>query len=107
MSFAAPFPPRASGEQTAPAFPSSTASGAAQPLAPGTMIPPAVSARTERSGRAGAAFGGRFFLFLLVGLVWLGPAWWDARFLAGMLVWDLLAVVFWAADLRQIGRAHV
>ena len=102
MSFASPFPPMPSGEQTAPAFPSSPASGAAQPLGPGTMIPPPVSARTERSGRAGAAFGGRFFLFLLIGLVWLGPAWWDARFLAGMFLWDLLAVVFWAVDLRRL-----
>jgi len=69
------------------------------------MVPGAVSARAERSGRFGAAFGPRFFLFLLVGLVWLGPAWWDARFLAALLLWDVLAVLFWASDLARLPRA--
>jgi len=68
-------------------------------------VPPVAAARATRSGRLGIAFGPRFFLFLLLGLVWLGPAWWDARFLVGMLVWDALGVIFWAGDLAALPRA--
>ena len=50
------------------------------------------------------AFGPRFFLVLLIGLVWLGPAWWEWRFLVAMAGWDLLALVAWAADLRRLPR---
>jgi uncharacterized protein (DUF58 family) len=69
------------------------------------MVPPVAAARASKCGRLNAAFGRRFFLFLLVGLVWLGPAWWDARFLAGMLLWDVLGILFWAGDLAALPRA--
>ncbi|HKO04754.1 MAG TPA: DUF58 domain-containing protein [Candidatus Acidoferrales bacterium] len=70
------------------------------------MVPPIAAARAKKSGRLGAAFGPRFFLFLLLGLVWLGPAWWDARFLAGMLLWDALGIIFLAADLAALPRVE-
>jgi uncharacterized protein (DUF58 family) len=79
---------------------------AAEPLfTPGGMVPTPVGSQARKSGRFGAAFGSRFFLFLLMGLVWLGPAWWDRRFLAAMLLWDLFGVAVWAVDLRRLPRA--
>ncbi|HUJ39074.1 MAG TPA: DUF58 domain-containing protein [Candidatus Acidoferrales bacterium] len=74
-------------------------------FAPAAMIPGTATAVAENGGRLGAAFGPRFFLFLLAGLVWLGPAWWNAKFLGAMLLWDAFAVVFWGWDLRRLPRA--
>ena len=54
--------------------------------------------------RIGVAFGDRFFMLLFVGLVWLGPAFLDARFAYGMLAWDALVVLMWFADLAQMPR---
>ena len=39
------------------------------------ILPPPVRARARPHSRFPVAFGPRFFLLLLVGLVWLGPAW--------------------------------
>ena len=74
------------------------------------MIPVTVSAAALKKRRLAAAFGPRFFLFLLFGLIWLGPAWWEPRFWAAMLLWDLCAAAFWAADLARLprgGEIHV
>jgi uncharacterized protein (DUF58 family) len=70
--------------------------------APHTMVPRAASAKCGREGRLPFAFGARFYLVLFVGLIWLGPAWWDARFLYGMLAWDVLALFLWAWDLAKL-----
>jgi uncharacterized protein (DUF58 family) len=48
------------------------------------------------------AFGPRFFLLLVVGLVWLGPAFREPRFLYAMLGWDLLTLGIWLTDLLQL-----
>jgi uncharacterized protein (DUF58 family) len=69
------------------------------------MVPATVCAPAGKSGRFGVAFGPRFFLFLFLGLVWLGPAWWNPRFAAVMLLWDGLAVALWAADLARLPRS--
>jgi uncharacterized protein (DUF58 family) len=50
------------------------------------------------------AFGRRFFLLLLIGLVWLGPAWNDSRYLYAMALWDVAVVVMWIWDLRRLPR---
>src|SRR5450755_1622597 len=56
-------------------------------------LPHLVPATTRGFGkpakRISFAFGRRFFLLLLIGLVWLGPAWNDGRFLYAMGLWDL------------------
>jgi uncharacterized protein (DUF58 family) len=53
----------------------------------------------------GVAFGDRFFMLLFVGLVWLGPAFFDSRFVYAMLAWDVLVLLTWLADLAQMPRA--
>lgn len=50
------------------------------------------------------AFGRRFFLLLLIGLVWLGPAWADARYLYAMGIWDLGLFLLWGWDLSRLPK---
>ena len=71
-----------------------------QPLAP--------AARTERAvahGRFGIAFGDRFFVLLLAGLLWIGPLFWNRQFIYGLVTWDVLLLVAWLLDLRSLGDA--
>jgi uncharacterized protein (DUF58 family) len=68
------------------------------------MVPATVSARAESAGRLPFAFGRRFFLFLLIGLVWIAPAWTQPRFLYALILWDALAVALWAWDLSRLAR---
>ena len=70
----------------------------------GTLVPPEASARARARGRLPIAFGPRFFLILLLGLVWLGPAFWEPRFLLAMAAWDLLLLALWARDLLSLPR---
>ena len=69
---------------------------------PASLIPATVTARAERRGRLPFAFGPRFFIVLLLGLVWLVPAWWSSQFIAVMFVWDALALMFWLVDLYRL-----
>src|SRR5262249_37836313 len=46
----------------------------------------------------------RFFLLLLIGLVWLGPAWADRRYLYAMAVWDVLVLCGWGLDLARLPK---
>lgn len=69
------------------------------------LIPAPVSARAERHGRLRFAFGPRFFLALLLGLLWLIPAWFDTRFVAAMFLWDALLLLGWTVDLVRLPRA--
>lgn len=71
---------------------------------PHTLIPPAVAARGRRAGRVPFAFGRRFFLLLLIGLVWIGPAWWNVRYLYAMALWDVLVVALWLSDLARLPK---
>jgi len=75
---------------------------------PRHLVPPMVSAqaaaRVSGRPRLPFGFGPRFFMVLLVGLVWLGPAWWEPRYLYAMLFWDLLALAAWALDLARLPR---
>jgi len=41
-------------------------------------------------------------MLLFVGLVWLGPAFIDVRFVYGLFAWDLLVVAAWIADLTRL-----
>lgn len=72
----------------------------------GSLVAPPRAARARRHGRWPAAFAPRFFLALLVGLVWLGPAWWEPRFAYVMLAWDGLALLAWLADWRRLPEPH-
>jgi uncharacterized protein (DUF58 family) len=69
-------------------------------------LPHLVPATTRGSGRPAKrfsfAFGRRFSLLLLIGLVWLGPAWNDGRFLYAMALWDVAVLAAWFWDLRRL-----
>jgi len=70
----------------------------------GRLVPPDVEAQTESYKRFGVAFGDRFFMLLFVGLVWLGPAFVDLRFVYALLAWDGLVLLAWLADLAQLPK---
>lgn len=70
-------------------------------LAPRPVVAPA-----RRSKRFAVGFGRRFFLVLVLGLLWTIPAFWDSRFLFLMAAFDLCAVIAWAIDLMQLPVPH-
>jgi uncharacterized protein (DUF58 family) len=67
-----------------------------------TLIPPPITAKAEKRKRIAFAFGPRFFLLIVVGLAWLGAAFYDPRFYYGLAAWDLLAVIAWCIDLATL-----
>lgn len=69
-----------------------------------TLIPPEVAAVARPYKRVGVAFGGRFFMLLLMGFVWLGPAFFDLRFIYAMLGWDVFALLLWFVDFTRMPR---
>jgi uncharacterized protein (DUF58 family) len=74
--------------------------GAAAPLAPEPVM-----AAARNRGRVAFGFAPRFFIALLVGLIWLIPLWWSPRFLPLLLIWNGLALAAWIADLVQLPPA--
>ena len=71
---------------------------------PQHLVPPAVSARGKSSKRIPFAFGRRFFLLLMIGLIWIGPAFANPRFIVAMVLWDMLILLLWAWDLEKLPR---
>ncbi|HEV2304322.1 MAG TPA: DUF58 domain-containing protein [Candidatus Acidoferrales bacterium] len=69
---------------------------------PGHLVPSAVRARAKSASRIPFALGRRFFLLLLIGLVWLGPAWANPRYIYAMFLWDIAVSVFWLWDFVRI-----
>jgi uncharacterized protein (DUF58 family) len=68
----------------------------------GPLAPPPVEARARPMTRFGAAFGPRFFILLLIGLIWLAPAFADSRFVYVMAAWDALIIMAWLVDLFRL-----
>lgn len=66
------------------------------------LVPATVRARAQARSRWPGAFGPRFFIALMVGLVWVGPAWWDLRLLYAMAIWDALLLLAWLADWHRL-----
>jgi uncharacterized protein (DUF58 family) len=73
-----------------------------------------VSSSIEAQGlpfkRTGVAFSKRFFFLLLIGLIWLVPAFSDERFVYAMFGWDVLLLLAWLLDLLRLpppGRLQV
>ncbi len=69
-----------------------------------TLVPPRVESAALRKGRLGVAFGSRFFVLLVCGLVWLAPGFLDRRFLWAILAWDILLLLAWLYDLARLPR---
>ncbi len=68
------------------------------------LVPPRVVAAARGFGRWSGAFGTRFFLALVAGLVWIGPAWWNPRFGFVTLLWDLVLLLIWWIDWSSLPR---
>src|SRR3954451_10445174 len=68
------------------------------------LVPSETRGFGKPAGRIPFAFGRRFFLILLIGIVWLGPAWNDRRFLYAMALWDVAMLGVWVWDLRRLPR---
>ncbi|HEX4642233.1 MAG TPA: DUF58 domain-containing protein [Candidatus Acidoferrales bacterium] len=69
-----------------------------------TFIPPFAAARARSQGRWRVSFGTRFFLALLIGLVWVVPAAWSPRLIAGMFAWDAVFFFLWLQDLLRLPK---
>jgi uncharacterized protein (DUF58 family) len=69
-----------------------------------TFIPPVVNARAHSTGQFRIGFGTRFFVALLIGLVWVVPAAWSPRLIAGMFIWDGLFLLLWLQDLLRLPK---
>jgi len=68
------------------------------------LAPEPISVRAKSAKRLSFAFGRRFFLVALLGLLWAVPAFWDVRFLLVMAAWSACAVIAWAVDLARLPR---
>jgi uncharacterized protein (DUF58 family) len=66
------------------------------------FAPPRVSARLASLSRIPFGFGPRFFVALLIGLLWVVPAWWAPQFVAGLFLWDGLVVAVFLLDLLRL-----
>jgi uncharacterized protein (DUF58 family) len=74
-----------------------------------SLVPARVTASAEAKGRLAFGFGSRFFIALLIGLVWLVPAWWSSKFAVAMFFWDGMVFFAWIADLLRLpapGQLH-
>jgi len=71
---------------------------------PTQLTPATTGARGRAKGRFSVAFGRRFFLMLLVGLIWIGPMWTDRKYLLGLVLWDAAVLVLWVVDLRRLPK---
>ena len=71
---------------------------------PVALIPPPAKATASGRKRIPVAFGPRFFILLIIGLGWLGPALINVQFLYVMLVWDLLLLAVWGVELARLRK---
>ena len=61
-------------------------------------------ARAHSTGRFRIGFGTRFIVALLIGLVWVVPAAWSPRLIAGMFIWDGVVLLLWIQDLLRLPK---
>src|ERR1700732_783405 len=68
------------------------------------LVPATTRGFCEPAKRISFAFGRRFFLLLLVGLVWLGPAWHEFPYLYALSLLDVAVLYAWVWKLRRLPR---
>jgi uncharacterized protein (DUF58 family) len=73
---------------------------------PQHLVPAPVSSQGKSSRRISVAFGRRFFLLVLIGLIWIGPAFANPRFIVAMALWDMLILLLWAWDLENLPKPN-
>lgn len=71
----------------------------------GELTPGPVEGRGRRLKRLAVAFGPRFFVLLAIGVVWILPAFYDSRFLYGLVAWNAFVVTAWIGDLWRLPAA--
>jgi uncharacterized protein (DUF58 family) len=49
-------------------------------------------------------FGPRFFVALLLGLLWVVPAWWSPRLIAALFLWDFIVLAAFVFDLLSLPK---
>jgi uncharacterized protein (DUF58 family) len=70
------------------------------------LVPVDVAAPGRSLGRISFGFGPRFFVVVLLGFVWLVPAWWAPRLIGAMILWDLAALAALGFDLLRLPKAE-
>ena len=68
------------------------------------LVPAEIAGHAAPFGRISFGFGPRFFVVVLLGLLWLVPAWWIPRLVGAMVLWDVLALVACAIDLARLPK---
>jgi uncharacterized protein (DUF58 family) len=71
---------------------------------PQPFVPVEVAARLQSTGKLPFAFGPRFFAALLLGLLWIIPAWWSPRMIAALFLWDFLVITSFIFDLIALPK---
>lgn len=66
------------------------------------LVPQDATARGRPLGGIPFGFGPRFIVALVLGLVWLVPAWWSSKFIFAMFLWDFLFFGVWLWDLVRL-----
>jgi len=69
---------------------------------PRSLAPSEVTARLKPHGKLSFAFGPRLFVALLLGLLWVVPAWWSPRMIAALFLWDFLVLMAFVFDLLRL-----
>src|SRR5258708_13521800 len=70
------------------------------------LVPPVVVALVRSQGRLSFGVCPRFFVALLLGFLWLVPAWWSPRIIAALILWDVLVLLAFATDLSRLPPAR-
>ena len=73
-------------------------------MKPRLLAPATVAATCKPAGRFGFGFGRRFFLLIIIGVLWTVPAFWNSKFLLIMAAWDICVFVAWACDFWLLPR---
>lgn len=68
------------------------------------LVPTETGARAQPLGNVPFGFGPRFFVMLLLGLLWVVPAWWSPRLIGAMFLWDFVIVLAFVSDLLQMPK---
>lgn len=68
------------------------------------LVPQDVASRGRPVGRVAFGFGPRFFVMVLLGLLWLVPAWWAPRLIVAMILWDAMALLAFGFDLGGLPK---
>jgi uncharacterized protein (DUF58 family) len=73
---------------------------------PQPFVPATAAARLQSAGKMPFGFGPRFFAALIIGFLWLLPAWWSPRMIAALFLWDFLVIASFVLDLTVLPKPN-